>query len=267
VHEEVPAVAPKNEQEERLALAKAVAQAEIKQRLHIGAVPKLIAEFMTQHWFRVLVLVHVKAGEQSEAWKNVLKAADLLVWNGDRTAPLEERRKMLTVLPKLLKILADGLAYAGIEEEANRVQLFAYLRQSFTENLDEPEQPDIQTSSEAPAVEPVPEEAAPTMAAEPSGAAEETGASDWMPDFEPPQRADKPDEVATSDLMPDFGPAQSEDATQEAARDAAEDAARLPRSTSSLKTRKRAPMPGRQTCRRKHPRPRRRRPRNLPGSQ
>jgi Protein of unknown function (DUF1631) len=222
--EEIPIAAPKNEQEERLVLAKAVAQAEIKQRLHVGAVPKLIVEFMTQHWFRVLVLVHVRAGEQSEAWKNVLKAADLLVWNGDRTAPLEERRKMLTVLPKLLKILTDGLAYAGIEEEATRVQLFAYLRQSFTEHLDEPEQPDIQTSSEAPAVEPVPEDTAPGMTAETPGAAEETGASDFMPDFEPPRRADEPDEVATSDFMPDFEPAQSEDASQEAARDAAEDA-------------------------------------------
>jgi hypothetical protein len=132
---------------------------------------------------------------------------------------------MLTVLPKLLKILADGLAYAGIEEDASRVQLFAYLRQSFTENLDEPEQPDIQTSSEALAVEPAHEEAAaPGLVAETPGAAKETGASDLMPDFEPPQRADNPAEVATSDFMPDFEPPQSADGSQEAAaRDAAED--------------------------------------------
>src|SRR4029078_4449942 len=72
VGQETQSAANQIEQKERLALAKTVAQAEIRARVRVGNVPAPVLEFLIQQWVQVLLVVHVVDGEDSEMWKNAL---------------------------------------------------------------------------------------------------------------------------------------------------------------------------------------------------
>lgn len=132
IEQQMQSSARQLEQKETLALAKTVAQAEIKMRIRAGGVPPAVQEFLMQEWVKLLIVVHVKSGEQSEEWKDALETMDRLIWSvGPKTA-LEERRKLVAAVPDLLKRLVAGARLGGIEE-AVRSRFFAELRKLHTE--------------------------------------------------------------------------------------------------------------------------------------
>jgi hypothetical protein len=196
--QETQGIARQLNQQEKLALAKTVAQAEIKARLRASAVPQLIVEFLVQHWVRLLVVTHVKEGEQSETWKNALKTVDVLLWSGVRKETHEERRKMIAVLPNLLKTLSDGLAYAGIDDEI-RVIFFSDLRKLHTAIFGRSAHPSVEARNEESVIEDGSEEAATDVASGKLETAEETESSDTVSDSEAAATIAEPDEAETSD--------------------------------------------------------------------
>ncbi len=219
--QETQCIARQVDQEEKLALAKTVAQAEIKARLRASAAPQPIVEFLVQHWVRVLVVTHVKEGEESEAWKNALKTVDLLLWSGERKETLEEHRKMIAVLPNLLKSLSEGLAYAGIDDEI-RVQFFSDLRKSHTAIFGRSAHPSVAAPSEKSVIEDGSEEAATDVASGKPETVEETEASDTAEEPDALPMRDKPAEADTSKAMQlDFAPATGETAAIPELADAA----------------------------------------------
>ena len=123
---EAKEVAQRSIQAEKLARAKSVAEAEIKARLRASA-PQLILRFLVKQWGKVLVVVYVREGDTSSAWKGVLETADVLLWTGEPKETIEERQKMVAIVPGLLKRISAGLVYAGIDE-AIRVQFLSDLR-------------------------------------------------------------------------------------------------------------------------------------------
>ncbi len=184
--QETQGVTSQINQEEKLALAKTAAQAEITARLRAGTAPKLIVEFLTQHWVRLLVVTHFKASEESQAWKNTLKTLDVLLWSVEPKETLEERRKMIAVLPNLIKILSDGLAYAGIDD-AIRAQLLSDLRKLHSVILGQSAQPSTEARHMESVIEDGPEESATITEpdrTEPDGAEPETG-EEMQLDFRP----------------------------------------------------------------------------------
>lgn len=195
------------DQEEKLALAKTVAQEEILARLRVSAAPRLIVEFLVQHWVRLLVVTHVKKGEQSEAWKNALKTMDVLLWSGERKKAHEERRKMIAVLPNLLKRLSDGLAYASIDDEI-RVQFFSDLRKLHSAIFGRSAHPSVEAPNEESVIEDGSEEAATDVASGKPETAEETEASGTVPDSEAAANIAEPDQAEPSDTAqePDAPP-------------------------------------------------------------
>ncbi|MEX0960750.1 MAG: DUF1631 family protein [Burkholderiales bacterium] len=127
VEQETQSAGEQIERDEKLALAKTVAQTEIKMRLRGSKLPRPILEFLSRQWIKVLILYQVKHGEESDDWKNALKTMDLLVWSVEPKSTLEERRELVGKVPQLLKGLNEGLHFAGIED-AVRTQFVADLR-------------------------------------------------------------------------------------------------------------------------------------------
>ena len=120
------------EQAESLALAKTVAQTEIKMRLRASKLPRVVLDFLLRQWIKVLLLIQVKEGEDSDAWKSALETMDLLIWSVEPKDTREERRELVGKVPELLRRLVDALAAAGIED-AVRIRFVSELRKLHSE--------------------------------------------------------------------------------------------------------------------------------------
>jgi hypothetical protein len=129
--EEAQRVAKAIERKEKLEVAKAVAQQEIRQRAKIHTIPRLVLAFLSEHWMKLLLVAHAKHGPESAAWKSALETMDLLIWSVTSKQDLEERRKLATRLPGLLKRLHFGMQLVQADEEA-RKRFFARLMRCHT---------------------------------------------------------------------------------------------------------------------------------------
>jgi hypothetical protein len=115
--EEARLAAKRIEQNESLAASKTMAEFEVKARVESGKLPRAVREFLMHQWVKPLLIVHVRRGQHSDAWKNSLATMDLLTWSvAEKTTP-EERSKLETTIPDLLKRLAAGLKIADIDDE------------------------------------------------------------------------------------------------------------------------------------------------------
>ena len=134
VQEQTRGTAKRMEQKERLAVAKAVAQDEIKTRVRAGKIPKVVLRFLVQHWVKLLLLAHPKRGKDTEAWTTAIEIMDQLIWSVGPKPTLEDRRKLAALLPVLLKRLARGMQIVGTSE-ATRIQFLTDLLKLHTEAM------------------------------------------------------------------------------------------------------------------------------------
>jgi len=125
------------EQKEKLAIAKAVAQDEIKTRVKAAELPRAIRKFLVQQWLKLLLTTYAKRGRDSDAWKSALETMDQLIWSVRPKPSTDERRKLAALLPGLLKRVAAGLQIVGAKEET-RTRIFADLMKLHTEVMGGP---------------------------------------------------------------------------------------------------------------------------------
>ena len=104
------------DQTERLALARSVGRESIKARVLTSIPPRPVLEFLAQQWIKYLVVVHVRDGIDSAAWKASLATVDQLVWSVAPKVTTEDRRALANTVPGLLKNVKAGLAAAGVED-------------------------------------------------------------------------------------------------------------------------------------------------------
>lgn len=119
------------EQKEKLALAKAVAQHAIRLRVESKKLPPLVVRFLSQQWVKLLLVAYAKHGADSETYKAAAATMDLLIWSVSPMQSLEERRRLATRLPGLLKRLNLGMQLIGTEH-ATRRTFFAKLMRCHT---------------------------------------------------------------------------------------------------------------------------------------
>jgi len=134
VEQETRSAAKRIEQNESLAASKTMAEFEVKARVQAGKLPRPVRDFLVHQWVKSLLIVHVRRGQHSDAWKNSLATMDLLIWSVEAKHTSEERRKQATVVPELLKRLAAGLKIAGVED-AIRERFFSDLNKLHTEAM------------------------------------------------------------------------------------------------------------------------------------
>ena len=113
-------------QREQQALARIVAHNEVETHLFDRNMPEFIRGFLLNHWEPLLALHGAQSGEGSEAWQACIATMDDLIWSVLPKIEAEERRKLVALLPNLLKRLDQGLTTLGSPREL-RDQFFTGL--------------------------------------------------------------------------------------------------------------------------------------------
>jgi hypothetical protein len=100
-------------QRDRQEIARMIARSEVEKRLEAHTVPNFLGTFLRETWIGTLVQMHQHGGEESEAWALALATLDDLVWSVQPKRSSVERRKLVAMLPNLLKRLHGGLQNVG----------------------------------------------------------------------------------------------------------------------------------------------------------
>jgi len=137
VEAEAQAAAERIVQEEALGVAKGAAQAAVASRLQAASLPGPVLEFIIEQWIKLMMLIHVRRGPASEPWNRSLEVMDQLIWSVQPKDGAEERRKLATTVPVLLKSISAGLQAASIQDEV-REQFFTTLMRFHTDILSAP---------------------------------------------------------------------------------------------------------------------------------
>lgn len=111
------------EQEE---IARIVAHEEIRRRIHAPQLPEVIGNFLIDCWEGVLAAEYMRGGEDGVPWMRAIETMDELVWSVAPKRAVEDRKKLVSLLPSLLKSLQEGIVLSAFPD-AERDQFFSRL--------------------------------------------------------------------------------------------------------------------------------------------
>ncbi|KQW34716.1 DUF1631 family protein [Rhizobacter sp. Root404] len=120
------------EQRETLAIQYTI---ELRKMLNEMPVQEGVREFLFHVWADVLAMAAVKHGNQSDATRDMKRAAADLIWSASAKVSREERAEVIRRLPPLLKTLRDGMDNAGVpvgKQDEHIQQLNNSLAAAFT---------------------------------------------------------------------------------------------------------------------------------------
>lgn len=113
-------------QREQNELSRIMAHDEVRRRIHKPHMPEVIRSFLAGCWEPVLAAAYTQTGEDGASWNQAIATMDDLVWSVEPKIVPDERKKLIGLLPSLLKRLQDGMVQAGLPD-AERDQFFARL--------------------------------------------------------------------------------------------------------------------------------------------
>lgn len=106
---------------EQGALARTIALESVQARLLDSNAPEFIHLFFQDTWATHLANIYLRGGADGDAWNEALATMDDLLWSLTPKIAKEERQKLVSLLPKLLKQLDEGISAAGkTREERDR---------------------------------------------------------------------------------------------------------------------------------------------------
>ncbi len=111
---------------ERLEIARVVASDEVRRRVDTRDMPEAVRAFLEQIWEKALVVSYAAHGEGSERWAITLGTMDDLIWSVAPKDSGEDRKKLVSLLPELLKRLHGGMDLIALPPES-RSRFFAEL--------------------------------------------------------------------------------------------------------------------------------------------
>ncbi len=100
-------------QREQTEIGRIVAHNEVESHLFDQAMPEFIRAFLLGQWEQLLGLHCARSGEGGDEWLQALRTMDDLIWSVTPKIKPEDRRKLVSLLPDLLKRLDQGLATLG----------------------------------------------------------------------------------------------------------------------------------------------------------
>lgn len=105
------------EARERREIAEAVADAEVTRRLDARTwVPNVVREMLHDAWARALAAVFLVEGEGSGPWQRLVHAMEDLLWSVEPKAAADDRKRLLAMLPAMLRELQFGMQRAGLTD-------------------------------------------------------------------------------------------------------------------------------------------------------
>lgn len=114
------------QQREQSEIARIVAHDEVQGHLFDQPVAEFIRAFLIGHWQRLLTHLHVRHGEGSAAWTQAIQTMDDLIWSVKPMLNAQDRKRLVELLPGLLKRLEQGMTEMGGSAEV-RDQFFTGL--------------------------------------------------------------------------------------------------------------------------------------------
>ena len=106
------------EERERAGIALALAEEEVERRLAPRAwVPAPVREMIVEAWVPALASAQRTEGEGSVAWNGLLATMEDLLWSVEPKTTAEERKRLVTLLPAMIKSLQEGMARGELAEE------------------------------------------------------------------------------------------------------------------------------------------------------
>ena len=102
---------------ERLALARQRVDAWIEAWSRRPETPRLVVEFLDQHWRQTLLVVMHRHGEDSREWQRHVATIDGLLWSLRPKRRKAEIRRLVAILPGLLGRLRLGLDLASVHPQ------------------------------------------------------------------------------------------------------------------------------------------------------
>jgi hypothetical protein len=111
---------------EQAEIARIMAHDEVKRRIELHKLPQLIREFLSHQWESLLTITYQNSGEDSQAWNEALETMDELIWSVASKEVVDDRKKLVNLLPKMLKRLQQGMAVIEVTGD-ERDQFFAKL--------------------------------------------------------------------------------------------------------------------------------------------
>lgn len=111
---------------ERSEIARLVAENTIHEKLDGKILPPAVVVMLKARWVDVLRQAHLAGGEEGAAWGTACQVVDDLLWSLTARFGPEERKRLVSLLPRMLRILQQGLS-AIQADPAERDRFFATL--------------------------------------------------------------------------------------------------------------------------------------------
>jgi hypothetical protein len=84
----------------------------------LSVAPRVIADFLREHWTKVLAADWLYGGQRSEQWQEDERVLDDLLWSIQPKSEAEDRRRLGQLVPDLLGRIKAGLDRVGVQGEA-----------------------------------------------------------------------------------------------------------------------------------------------------
>jgi hypothetical protein len=107
-------------------LGRIVAHNEVESHLFDQPMPEFIRAFLLGHWEQVLATHCARDGEGGETWNQALRSMDDLIWSVQPKTRQDDRKRLVALLPDLLKRLDEGFQVLDTPAEI-RDQFFTGL--------------------------------------------------------------------------------------------------------------------------------------------
>ena len=100
--------------------AKSVVQQLLFAKLEKLQLPPAVTSFLVDQWQQLLVLVHLKSGEDSPEWMEAMQVVDDLVWASQKHEDTRSLQRLGKIKPELLQRIAQGLTKISTTAEATQ---------------------------------------------------------------------------------------------------------------------------------------------------
>ncbi|MGZ5111009.1 MAG: DUF1631 family protein, partial [Usitatibacter sp.] len=105
------------EAREREEIAHLVAEEEVGRRLQARKwVPAPVRRMLMDTWTRAFASVQIAEGEGSPAWQGLVHTMDDLLWSVEPKASAEDRKRLVTLLPGMLRQIQEGLQRGSMSD-------------------------------------------------------------------------------------------------------------------------------------------------------
>lgn len=99
---------------------------EIQRRLKSPDIPVIVRSILMGPWKEVLSHIHLRDGGRGTAWNTALAVADELIWSVQPKQAVNERQRLIKIIPRVLNGIRDGLTLIAYDRKRTD-RIFAEL--------------------------------------------------------------------------------------------------------------------------------------------